>query len=149
MQWLCLSLLSKFETFPEPFFIFCDIDVFVEKRPVDFQNVTICLILFNLERALKELYKLTVSPAFPFSPEILIYSDFCPYHSSKIAFFQVISDLHVTKFNGQFSVLFLSNLLAEFARIHLLLLFESTMLSSRGSLHIAISFIPFLNDLFY
>lgn len=45
------------------------------------------------------------------SLEILVDSDFCPYRSSKIAFIQVTSDLHVTKFNGQCPVISLSNLL--------------------------------------
>lgn len=112
------------------------------------EYISICLIFLNFQRALKELYKFTVSPAFPFSLEILIYSNFCLYHYSKSAFFQVISDLHGTKFSGQFSVL-LSNHSAEFVRIHLLLLFEHSMLSSLGFLHITISFISFFNDVFF
>lgn len=52
---------------------------------------------------------LSVQPSL--SLEILVDTDFCPYRSSKIAFIQVTSDLHVTKFNGQCPVISLFNLL--------------------------------------
>lgn len=120
----------------------------MEKRPVDFWTTSqICLIFPNFQRALKELYKLTV-PAFPFSLEILIYSDFCPYHSSKIAFFRssVTPMAQNSMVNSQFSH---PTTQQNFFRIHLLLLFERIVLSSLGFLHRAISFISFLNDVLF
>lgn len=83
------------------------------------------LVFFKCENTLRESYNPIASPAFPFSLKLPIYFNFCPYHSSKIAFIESQNSM-VNSQSYSYST-FWQNLMAflssSFLRVHSFLLY--------------------------